>query len=226
MTIDISNMYLNTPLQDYQYMRFNIKMIPQEVIDHYNLQDKVREDGWLYCEIRMAIYGLKESGKLTNVELQTVLASEGYEPRAFTHGLYRHKTRPIAFSLVVDDFRVKYTNIKDAEHLENTIKKHYPIKSNWKGDYYLGMTLDWDYNKVHNNRSVTLSMPGYVKEALLEFQHEMTTQQFAATPYKEPIYGKKVQLANIIELLTFTKKQVNLLQRICGKFLYYARAKA
>ena len=28
MTIDISNMYLNTPLQEYQYMRFNINMIP------------------------------------------------------------------------------------------------------------------------------------------------------------------------------------------------------
>ena len=76
------------------------------------------------------------------------------------------------------------------------------------------MTLDWDYNKVHNNRSVTLSMPGYVKEALQEFHHEKRTQ-FAASPYKEPIYGKKVQLANIIELPTFTKKQVNLLQRIC-----------
>ena len=37
MTIDISNMYLNHPLQEYQYMRFNINMIPQEVIDHYEL---------------------------------------------------------------------------------------------------------------------------------------------------------------------------------------------
>ena len=122
-------------------MRFSIKMISQEVIDHYNLTDKVTEDGWLYCEIRMAIYGLKESGKLVNVELKTVLVSKGYEPCPFTHGLYRHKTRPIAFSLVVDDFGVKYTNINNAEHLENTIKKYCPIKSNWKGDYYLGMTL-------------------------------------------------------------------------------------
>ena len=224
MTIDISNMYLNTPLQDYQYMRFNIKMIPQEVIDHYNLQDKVIEDGWIYYKIRMAIYRLEELGKLSNVELQTVLASEGYEPRPFTHGLYRHKTRPIAFSLVVDDFGVKYINVKDAEHLENTVKKHYPIKTNWKGNYYLGMILDWNYNKVHNNRAVTLSMPGSVKEALLKFQHEKTTEQFAASPYKEPIYGKKAQLPNVIELLTFIKKQVDLLQRIFGKFLYYARA--
>ena len=37
MTINISNMYLNTTLQEYQYMRFNINMVPQEVIDLYNL---------------------------------------------------------------------------------------------------------------------------------------------------------------------------------------------
>ena len=40
MTTDISNMYFNTPLQEYQYMRFNINKIPQEVIDHYGLQKK------------------------------------------------------------------------------------------------------------------------------------------------------------------------------------------
>ena len=79
MTIDISNMYLKTPLQEYQYMRFNINMITQEVIDHYGLQNKVTKDGWVYCEIHKAIYGLKESGKLANIKLQAVFATEGYK---------------------------------------------------------------------------------------------------------------------------------------------------
>ena len=71
MTIDISNMYLNTPLNDYQYMRFNIKMIPQEVIDHYGLQNRATKDGCVYCEIHKAIYKLKESGKLVIVHVFT-----------------------------------------------------------------------------------------------------------------------------------------------------------
>ena len=45
MTIDISNMYLNTPLKDFQYMRFHIDLIPEEVIDEYNLRDRVDKDG-------------------------------------------------------------------------------------------------------------------------------------------------------------------------------------
>jgi len=45
MTININNMYLNTPLQKYQYMHFNISIVPQEVINHCNLQDKVTDNG-------------------------------------------------------------------------------------------------------------------------------------------------------------------------------------
>ena len=68
-------------------MRFNINMIPQEVIHHYGLQNKATKNGWVYCEIRKVIYGLKESGKLANIKLQVVLATEGYKPCRFTHGL-------------------------------------------------------------------------------------------------------------------------------------------
>ena len=106
MTMDISNMYLNTPLKDFQYMRFHIDIIPEEVITEYSLRDKVDNAGWLYCEIRKAIYGLKESGLLANIQLRKVLAARGYFPCAFTQGLFKHVTRPINFSLVVDDFGV------------------------------------------------------------------------------------------------------------------------
>jgi len=51
MTMDISNMYLNTPLKDFQYMGFHTDSIPDEVIEEYNLRDRVDKDGWLYCEI-------------------------------------------------------------------------------------------------------------------------------------------------------------------------------
>lgn len=66
-------------------------MVPQEVINYYNLQDKVTDNGCLYCKIRKIIYGLKELGKLANIELQIVLALEGYKPCRFTHGLYRNE---------------------------------------------------------------------------------------------------------------------------------------
>jgi len=96
----------------------------------------------------MAIYGLKESGKLANEQLQKVLAKRGYYPCAFTQGLYKHESCPISFSLVVDDFGVKYIRKEDADHLEQTIKNSYPMKTDWTGEYYVGMTLKWDYNRI------------------------------------------------------------------------------
>jgi hypothetical protein len=60
-TIDILNFYIQNFLKDYQYMRFHISMIPQEIIDdEYNLTDIMEADGWCYVEIRKAMYGLKE----------------------------------------------------------------------------------------------------------------------------------------------------------------------
>jgi len=155
-------------------MRFHIDLIPEEVINKCNLRDKVDKYGWLYCEIRNAIYGLKESGKLANVQLQKVIVKRGYYPCAFTQGLYKHVPCPIMFPLEVDNFGVKYDRKEDADHLEQTIKNSYPIKTDWTGEYDLVMTLKCDYIKIHNNRSVCLSMSGYVRDALIQFQHTYT----------------------------------------------------
>ena len=42
---------------------------------------------------------------------------------AHTPGLWRHVTRPVQFTLVVDDFGVKYVGKEHAVHLIKAIKK-------------------------------------------------------------------------------------------------------
>jgi hypothetical protein len=54
----------------------------------------------------------------------TNLAKDGYRPTPHTRGLWTHDTRPISFSLVVDDFGVKYGGREQAEHLMECIKKN------------------------------------------------------------------------------------------------------
>ena len=116
------------------------------------------------------------------------------------------RIKNIVFSLVVDNFGVKYINKKDADHLIMTLQKKYPIKMNWNGDYYLGMTLEWNYHKIHSERNIQLSMSGYVKEALIEFKYHFIKQQFLASPFRDPIYGSKVQYVDVIGIPTFTQK--------------------
>jgi hypothetical protein len=166
MVIDIKKIYLNTPLVRFEYMVINLSSLPQETIDKYNL-DKRAQDGRVYIEIQKGMYQLPQAGILANELLQRNLAKDGYRPTTHTQGLWTHDTRPISFSLVVDDFGVKYVGREHAEHLMTCIKKNYNISRDWNGTAYCGLTLDWDYNK----RTVDLSIPGYIKAALNKYQH-------------------------------------------------------
>ena len=178
MSMDISNFYIHTALQDYQYMRFHINMVPQEIINKYNLNKIVEPDRYCYTEIRKAMYGLKESAFFANKELKRILALEGYVPAKFTPGLFVHKTQDIAFSLVVDNFGIKYINKKDAKHLLETIQQRFPVKAEWEPTFYLGITLEWDWK----NQTCKLLMPGYVKQALLKFNHVLQQACYSPSP--------------------------------------------
>jgi hypothetical protein len=113
------------------------------------------------------MHGLPQAGIPAKELLQRNLAKDGYQPTQHTHGLWTHDTRPISFSLVVDDFGVKYVGREHAEHLMACIKKNYNISSDWNGTAYCGLTLEWDYK----NSTVDLSMPGYINAALQKYQH-------------------------------------------------------
>jgi hypothetical protein len=65
-------------------------------------------DGWVYLEICKGMYGLKQAGILANKLLQKRLKPFGYHPAIHTPGLWLYTTKPTAFSLVVDNFAVKY----------------------------------------------------------------------------------------------------------------------
>jgi hypothetical protein len=110
------------------------------------------------------MYGLPQAGILVNELLQRNLAKDGYRLTQHTHGLWNHDTRTISFSLVVDDFGVKYVGREHAEHLMACIRKNYNISSDWNGGADCGLTLDWNYKK----RTVKSSMPGNIKAALFK----------------------------------------------------------
>jgi hypothetical protein len=132
LVIDIKNFYLNTLLGRFEYMVINLSSLPQETIDKYDLIE-LSQDGKVYIEIQKGMYGLPQAGILANELLQHNLAKDGYRPTHHTHGLWTHDTRSISFSLVVDDFGVKYVGREHAEHLMACIKKNYNISNDWDG---------------------------------------------------------------------------------------------
>ena len=106
----------------------------------------------------------------------------------------RSKWRPISFTLVVDDFGVKYIGKEHVMHLIKSLKEHYEVEEDWEGHRYLGITLDWDYKK----REVHLSMPDYVERALVRFNHPTPDKpQHQPHQHAIPTYGATVQYAKL-----------------------------
>jgi hypothetical protein len=154
--------------------------------------------------------------------LQRNLAKDGYRPTPHTHGLWKHDTGPISFSLVVDDFAVKYVGREHAEHLMECINKNYNISSDWNGSAYCGLTLEWDYK----NHTVDLSIPGYIKEALHKYQHAAPARpEHAPHTWNPPIYGAKTQyVEDETTSPALSDKGVKKLQQLTGTLLCYSRA--
>ncbi len=69
------------------------------------------------------------------------------------------------FSLVVDNFGVKYVGKQHADHLNQAIKQHYEYSKDWDGKLYCRITITWNYNK----RTADLSMLAYIASALHKF---------------------------------------------------------
>ena len=73
-------------------------------------------------EIWKGMLGLNQVGRISNKRLTKHLQKHGYAPCPRTPALWRHNTLPIVFTLVVDDFGVKYTGKHNADHLINALR--------------------------------------------------------------------------------------------------------
>ncbi len=127
-----------------------------------------------------------------------------------------------AFTLVVDDFGVKYVGKEHADHSIRCIKQKYELTEDWSGDLYCGLKLRWDYDA----RTVDLSMPGYIRKVLDKYQHDMP-QRPQHCPYSPSPkqYGAAAQTPPPPDTLKkVSPDDIKRIQRVVGSILYYAHA--
>jgi hypothetical protein len=88
-------------------------------------------DGHLYIELQKGMYGLPQAGIMANQILARHLAIHGYHQTKFTPGIRCHVTRPIQFTLVVDDFGVQYVVKEYAQHIIDAPETDYTVSKYW-----------------------------------------------------------------------------------------------
>jgi hypothetical protein len=148
-------------------MRFPVKVVPTCIMQQYQL-DPLFQNGHVLVEIRKSMFGLSQDDKLANDRLVKLTSSQTADMLANvrdtsiissktatdrqknTPGLFTHTTRPTA------------------QHFADALESLYTITTEWPGTCYFGLTLDWEYEA----RTVDISMPGNITQAIAKFQHE------------------------------------------------------
>jgi hypothetical protein len=102
MYLDIKNFYLSAPLDRYEYMRIPFTLPPPWIVEQYGLANKIH-NGHIYLEMQRVVWGLPQAGIFANKLLKKRLAPHGYYECKQTPSLWKHTTRPISFTLVVND---------------------------------------------------------------------------------------------------------------------------
>ena len=126
---DIKNFYLNNALPYPEYMKFHISTILQEIIDKYNLLEIVENNSFVYVKIVKGMYGIKQAGIIAHKALVNHLTPFGYHPDCHTPGLWKNETRDTIFTLVVENFAIKYTSLKKCQTFTQCItSKIYNIR--------------------------------------------------------------------------------------------------
>ena len=92
------------------------------------------------------MYGLPYAGIIVQNLLEERMELHGYTQSDKTPGFWSHKWRPISFTIIVDNFGVKYVGEEHANHLRCVLKEHYVVDEHWEDSQkYCGITMDWDY---------------------------------------------------------------------------------
>ena len=86
--MDISNFYTHNDLQDYQYMKFAMSEISQEIIDEYNLKTIVHEAGYCYIEISTGYLRALSKGNRADQKSFSVMKDRGRENTTGLYGLH------------------------------------------------------------------------------------------------------------------------------------------
>jgi hypothetical protein len=91
MCINIKDFYLCTPMSQYKYFRMKLELFPNDIIEEYDLCNKVDARGDVHCKVRQGINGLPQAGIIAQELLKERLLKAGYKQSKITPGYWTHQ---------------------------------------------------------------------------------------------------------------------------------------
>ncbi len=168
------------------------------------------------------MYRFLQAGIIAQELLAKRLKEHRYNQSKTMPRLWTHELHPNTFSLLVDNFRVKYIREEKAQHLIQAAQKYYTCFFKKEGERCWGLAIEWDYS----GKKVHLSMPTYVEKTLKWFQHPPPiVLQDELHQHVKKTYGANFHEANPPNTSPpLDKAGKKFIQEVTGVFLYLAQA--
>jgi len=193
-TLDIKDFFLQTNMENCEYMKIHSKYFCKELREKYNIDSLIANDGYVYCKIKKGMYGLKQATRLAYDDLVTHFSKYGYSPDPITKNMWSHNERKTKFCLYVDDFSVQCFSEEDKQLLINVLKEKCDITIDHEGKNFCGLQLDWNYSAQY----VDISMPKFALNTLTKLKYKRDRKhQYAPHEWTVPIYEKNDNLPNL-----------------------------
>ena len=223
IVVDVKDAYLNSKLDKTCYMRIRLNQLSQASIDKHGLA-KFAKNGSVLFAIDKGIYGHPEAGRLWQRELiDNCLTPAGFRSLPSAPCLFTNEDKSVVFSLVVDDFFVKYRARADAEPLLEALRARYTITQDESASKYLGLSLDWE--KAIN--SMSISLPGYINDLIERIDWKSDAKAHAPACVAElnkKTYSRGPQMTEVDSSEPLDEKDTLFVQTVIGALLYYSRA--
>ena len=223
-TLDLVDFYIGTELENHDdpdYFKIKASKVPIAICQKYNISPD--NDDYIYFRLDKCLYGHAVAGRLSNQELVKLLKVAGYYESDLVPCLFKHESRQISFSLIVDDLGVKHTNTEDIQHLIDAISPRWKVKHNPTGDKYIGMNLKWNYDPA--NPSLEISNAETAPKSFARFDKDNSIKR-RKTPskYTPPVYGKETtDVETEAAPPEHLPEMKNFVQSVNGTYLFYGR---
>lgn len=220
-TLDLADFYLGSMLERKEYVKIHIKHIPADVIATYNLSEFIVDSHVLFEVIR-CMYGHPVAGLLSNRDLVTHLAQHGYIQHKDIPCLFEHQTNGIQFTLIVDDFGIKYDTDAALDHLISILQHKWKLTTDRTGAKYIGMRIAWNYEA--DIPYFELDMPNIIPAAIKRFcpngPPKGRPSPSIYTPFTpgKPDLNVKVDSSPLV-----SPEEKKFAEQVCGVYLYYSR---
>lgn len=172
--IDVTTAYLNGAVDTVIHME-KPKML-QQMLERIVTTESDKEltnkakrmlsdlkEGDKVCLLHKALYGLRQSGRQWNKELDSTLKVLGLSPINADPCIYHDKDNHILLLVYVDDILIASRDFARIKELKENLAKYFAIKDLGDVKYCLGI-------EVSRNREGTyLSQSGYIRDVLARF---------------------------------------------------------